>query len=164
MFQKYWWWASQIQKKKKKKKKTTNQMAQIPPSIIINFYYYLFGNFMERLSATERLSTWQNQKQGENLFSRAVAPTDGGTEPRHWRRQLAKLSSARRAQIWCLELRGPAGEGVGNTNESKCRKHRQACCAVAAAGRQRALDPFLGSVPSMSNWGGRIFVLSCSQN
>jgi hypothetical protein len=56
----------------------------------------------------------KNENQGEILFSRAVGPTDRGTEPRHWRRQLAKLSSARRAQIWCPELRGPGGgEGKG---------------------------------------------------
>jgi len=29
-----------------------------------------------------------------------------------------------------------AGGEETNTNETKCRKHRQACCAVAAAGRQ----------------------------
>jgi hypothetical protein len=58
----------------------------------------------------------------------------------------AQLGSARANLVPGITRPGRAG--VGNTNETKCRKLREACCAVAAAGRQRALDPSLGSVPS----------------
>jgi hypothetical protein len=146
VFQKYWWWA--------------NQMAQILPSIIIIRYYCLFGNFMERFKCCwfwfgnlqiktktkERFCFHGQWGPRTEERSPAIGADNWPSSARLGARKFGARNYAGRGAG-----RGGEGRGEGtNTNEPKCRKHRQACCAVAvaAAGRQRALDPSLGSVPS----------------